>query len=81
MHASVLVLSFIGVAVAFVTLRRRLPSAKAASLFGVVFAVLSFFFLVAAFATAGFWGAGAWLLVGSIVLAFLSGLLGKPHEG
>lgn len=81
MHASVLVLSLMGAAVAFVTLRRRLPSARAASLFGAVFAVLSFFALVAAFSAAGFWGAGAWLLIGSVVLAFVSGLLGKPHEG
>jgi hypothetical protein len=81
MHASVLVLSLIGAAIAFLTLRRRLPSAKAASLFGAIFAVLSFFALVAAFSAAGFWGAAAWLLIGSIVLAFLSALFRRPHEG
>src|SRR5438045_2308782 len=74
MHASVLVLSLMGATFAFVTLRHRLLSAKAASLFGAAFAVLSFFALVAAFSAAGFWGAGAWLLIGSIVFAFLSGL-------
>jgi hypothetical protein len=72
-HASVFVLSLIGAGIAFVALSNRVPSKTRATLFGVIFAVLSFFGLVESFSAAGFWGAGAWILFGSMILAFLSG--------
>jgi hypothetical protein len=81
MHVSVLVLSVIGAAVAFFFLRRRLPSTKVASVFGAVFATLSFFAIVAAFTAAGFIGAGAWLLLGSATIALLCGLIAGRNEG
>jgi hypothetical protein len=81
MHASVLVLSLIGAATAFLLLRKRLPSTKGAALFGAIFATLSFFAIVAAFASGGFVGAGAWLLLGSAAMAILSGVVARRHEG
>ena len=81
MHAGVLLLSLAGAAVAFWLLQRRLPSLKAASSFGALFAVISFFAVVIAFEAAGVVAAAAWLLVGSALVALASGLFVRPHGG
>jgi len=81
MHASVLVLSIVGAGTAFLLLRRRLPSLRAALWCGIGFAALSFFVLVASFNEAGFVGAGAWLLLGSATIAVFGALIAGRHEG
>jgi hypothetical protein len=81
LHLSVLVVSAIGATFAFFLLRQRLPSTKVASSFGAIFAAISFFALVAAFTAFGVVGAGAWLLVGSVITAVVSSLIAGQHVG
>lgn len=80
-HLAVLLLSFAGAAASFFALRNRLPSIKAAALFGVAFAVASFFALPATTAIAGMLAGAAWLLAGSAVAAIASGVLAGAQRG
>ena len=80
-HLAVLLLSLAGATASFFALRNRLPSVKAASLFGVAFAIASFFALPATMAVAGMLGGAAWLLAGSAVVAVASGVLTGARHG
>lgn len=77
-HAAVLVLSFVGAAVGFACVRRRLPSPRQATLLGVLFGLASLFGGAVIAVTEGPLLAGLWLLFGSMAVAIGGALLAKP---
>lgn len=79
-HAGVLGLSMLGAFIGFVPVRRRFLPMNRIVVLAAVFAIATFFAVVAAFQAGGVFVAALWLLVGSSIVAFVGGrILSSPQ--
>ena len=72
-HGGVLGLSMLGAFVGFMPVRRRFLPISRIVMLAVIFAIATFFAVVAAFQAGGIVAAAWWLLVGSLIIAFVGG--------
>ena len=78
---AVFVLAGVGAFLAYFRFRGKVPTAKIAALFGLLYSVASFFAVVFAFAFGGPIAVGSWLLAGAAIFAFASTLARAGHGG
>jgi hypothetical protein len=78
---AVIVLAGLGAFAAFCIFRSSVPTSRKAALFGLFYAVASFFAVVMAFAAGGPIAVGAWLFFGAAAFASGSVLIRGGHGG